>query len=710
MDTRVNTGVLAAAERRALVWIARRLPAAVNSDHLTLLALAGMAGAGGAFWLARSWPPALTLVVVCLAVNWFGDSLDGTLARVRRHERPRYGFYVDHVIDIVGTTLLVGGMALSGFMSPIVALTMLVAYLLVSAEVFLATAVTSTFRMSFLKIGPTDPAYLYKPSDQLIGKKLDQLFPKQQTDFFLGHIRRALDEGQMHRVEYDLRINEKKMWFDGSVSPMSKDSVLWIARDITDRKREQQVKAQLTAQVEEQRQVLNTIIDNVPGVVWETRGKANAARQQLYFISDYVETMLGYGVDEWLSGSNFLQAIIHPDDRERIGDAVVTILAGGTSSSPIEFRAVAKDGHMVWVESHFAVIADNEGRPCGLRGVTTDISERKRSENALRESEERYEGLIDSTFDGVVIHRNAIIKSANRAYAVMFGYQVEELIGQDVLELVPPEHRELVSAEIDRGNPLFETIGLKKDGTHINIEISATTCLYQGRSARLATVRDITKRKQAEERLQQSERRFRQLAENINEVFWIVDPNKNEVLYVSPAFEDIWGRTCESLYDHPDSYMHAVHPEDQKPMRNAHDLHRQGSHTDAEYRIVRPDGSVRWIHDRAFPIKGGDGEVNRIVGIAENITERKEAQDALRKSEERYRLLFDRNPQPMWVFDIETLAFLEVNDAAVHHYGYTREEFLKMTIKDIRPEEDIPALMKNISEVTPQHKKSIHGS
>jgi archaetidylinositol phosphate synthase len=156
MDTRVNTGVLAAAERRALVWIARRLPAAVNSDHLTVLALAAMAGAGGAFWLARSWPPALTLVVVCLAVNWFGDSLDGTLARERRHERPRYGFYVDHVIDIVGTTLLVGGMALSGFMSPIVALTMLVAYLLVSAEVFLATAVTRTFRMAFLKVGPTE--------------------------------------------------------------------------------------------------------------------------------------------------------------------------------------------------------------------------------------------------------------------------------------------------------------------------------------------------------------------------------------------------------------------------------------------------------------------------------------------------------------------------------------------------------------------------
>ena len=154
--TRINTGVLAAAEKRTLIWIAHRLPRAVNSDHLTLLALVAMAGAGAAFWAASYWLPALALVVVALALNWFGDSLDGTLARVRRHERPRYGYYVDHVLDIVGMTLLVGGMALSGFLSPLVGLAFLVAYLLVAAEVFLATAVNGQFRMSFMNIGPTE--------------------------------------------------------------------------------------------------------------------------------------------------------------------------------------------------------------------------------------------------------------------------------------------------------------------------------------------------------------------------------------------------------------------------------------------------------------------------------------------------------------------------------------------------------------------------
>jgi len=153
---RVNTGLLAAFEKRVLIWIAGQLPHQVNSDHLTLLALLSMAGAGAAFWAARSWPPSLGLVVVALALNWFGDSLDGTVARVRHHERPRYGFYVDHVLDIVGITMLVGGMSLSGFLSPITGLAFLVAYLLVAAEVFLATAVMGEFWMSFLNVGPTE--------------------------------------------------------------------------------------------------------------------------------------------------------------------------------------------------------------------------------------------------------------------------------------------------------------------------------------------------------------------------------------------------------------------------------------------------------------------------------------------------------------------------------------------------------------------------
>ena len=153
---REHRSLLAAAEKRLLIRIAGHLPPSIHSDHLTVLALAAMALAGIGFWLARWDTNWLWVVVAALGVNWFGDSLDGTLARIRHVERPRYGFYVDHVLDIVGISFLMTGLACSGFMTPVIALSLLVAYLLVSGEVFLATAVRGVFRMSFAGFGPTE--------------------------------------------------------------------------------------------------------------------------------------------------------------------------------------------------------------------------------------------------------------------------------------------------------------------------------------------------------------------------------------------------------------------------------------------------------------------------------------------------------------------------------------------------------------------------
>jgi phosphatidylglycerophosphate synthase len=154
--TRVNGSITARLERQLLIWIAHRLPPFINSDHLSALGLLSMAAAGVGFAAFRLSPWAAVAVVVALVGNWFGDSLDGTVARVRQQQRPRYGFYVDHIIDIAGTTMLVGGMAWSGLMHPLIASAVLVGYLLVSAESYLATHAAGVFRMSFLGFGPTE--------------------------------------------------------------------------------------------------------------------------------------------------------------------------------------------------------------------------------------------------------------------------------------------------------------------------------------------------------------------------------------------------------------------------------------------------------------------------------------------------------------------------------------------------------------------------
>ena len=148
--------VLAPLERRTLRWLAERMPRSVHSDHLTALALCAMAGAGLCYWWAATNPLGLVAASVCLAINWFGDSLDGTLARVRACPRPRYGYYVDHVVDEIGAVFLLGGLAVSGYMSPWVAAAVLIAYFMLCIEVYLAAHVLDTFRMTFFKMGPTE--------------------------------------------------------------------------------------------------------------------------------------------------------------------------------------------------------------------------------------------------------------------------------------------------------------------------------------------------------------------------------------------------------------------------------------------------------------------------------------------------------------------------------------------------------------------------
>ena len=147
---------MASLEKKTLLWFAHRMPASVNSDHLTVLGFLGMILAGVCSYLARLNPLFLIGAIICLAINWFGDSLDGTLARVRNKQRPRYGFYVDHIVDSFGALFLFGGLGLSGYMTGSIALFLIIAYFLLAIEIYLATYTIGVFRLSFGFWGPTE--------------------------------------------------------------------------------------------------------------------------------------------------------------------------------------------------------------------------------------------------------------------------------------------------------------------------------------------------------------------------------------------------------------------------------------------------------------------------------------------------------------------------------------------------------------------------
>jgi archaetidylinositol phosphate synthase len=176
--SREQMSLLAPLEKKCLIWMARHAPRWINSDHLTALGLISLAGAGLSYWYARWNSAGLLLVIAFLVLNWLGDSLDGTLARVRNQQRPRYGFYVDHVVDAFGTFFLLGGLALSGYMSERIAIGLLIAYFMLTIEVYLATYTLGTFHLSFWKFSPTELrillmigniALFYRPVVRLFG-------------------------------------------------------------------------------------------------------------------------------------------------------------------------------------------------------------------------------------------------------------------------------------------------------------------------------------------------------------------------------------------------------------------------------------------------------------------------------------------------------------------------------------------------------------
>lgn len=184
---RSHTSILAAVEKRALVWLAHHMPAWVNSDHLTALGFLALIAVGVSYWYSRYSRVGLVLVIVFFVLNWFGDSLDGTLARVRNRQRPRYGFYLDHVLDACGSVFVFAGLAMSGFMSERIAVGLLITYFLLSIEVYLATYTVGKFHLSFGAFSPTELRLLLIAGNfALLANRFVQLAGRQFLLFDVG--------------------------------------------------------------------------------------------------------------------------------------------------------------------------------------------------------------------------------------------------------------------------------------------------------------------------------------------------------------------------------------------------------------------------------------------------------------------------------------------------------------------------------------------
>jgi PAS domain S-box-containing protein len=250
--------------------------------------------------------------------------------------------------------------------------------------------------------------------------------------------------------------------------------------------------------------------------------------------------------------------------------------------------------------------------------------ERKEAEISLR----LFRALMDRTQEciEVIDPASAMILDMNEAACRHHGYSRQEYLQLTVFDVDPGLDRGqfhlLLKHLSEAGALVVERMHRRKDGTEFPVELSLNR-VNLDRDYVVAIARDITERRRSELALRESDARFRELAENIQEVFWITDPAKNQMVYISPAYEKIWGRTCQSLYESPRIWLDAIRTEDRERVLQAILAKQLAGTYDVEYRIVRPDGSERWIRDRAFPVKDVEGRVRRIVGVAEDITQRK---------------------------------------------------------------------------------------
>ena len=345
----------------------------------------------------------------------------------------------------------------------------------------------------------------------------------------------------------------------------------------------------------------------------------------------------------------------------------------------------------------------NKRQQRGLRvlgqQVVAQLELRRRARESLA-GESRLRNILNSMFAYVgVFSLDGRMIEANDAPLAAAGLRREDVIGQPFAETYWWSHSAQTQAQVCEALHRAAQGGTVREDFVVRVSEGQTGILdgtfgpLRDAAGRITEVvgsaTDVTKERQAQAALEQSETRFRQVVENIREVFWMVDVKRSQMLYISPAYEQIWGRSCESLYASPGDWIEAVHPEDRGWVETALAGQVAGSY-DVVYRIVRPAGDVRWVRDRAFPVRNARGDIYRLAGVAEDITERQQAEEALRLSEAQFRATFEGAAIGIALVDPAGRP-MKCNRALAGMLGYAPEELASLSFSEFTHPDDLGA-------------------
>jgi two-component system cell cycle sensor histidine kinase/response regulator CckA len=392
------------------------------------------------------------------------------------------------------------------------------------------------------------------------------------------------------------------------------------------------------------------------------------------YINKAAEDIYGYTIEE-LQSRPFIE-LVAPEFREKVLKRYQSQFGGEVQLPQLHHaQVIHKDGTRRYVESTGAAI-EYEGKPAIL-GIFRDVTDREKSEQALRESEERFRALSSGAFDGVVIHEKGIILEVNEAFNRIFGFTREEVIGKPILDFAAPESRETVKKNVLSGHDRpYPAVGLRKDGTRVYGELLGKNVRYKGREARVTAIRDLTEHKKVENELRESEERYRSVIDTCPDAITLTDLDGKLITANEQAARLYGCDSVEELLSSANSAFDVICPEDRpRAVENTKKTLKEGIIRNVEYRMVRKDGTTHPAELSASTILDAEGKPRSFVGVVRDITERKQTEEAMRASEEFSSSLLNSSPHGIIVINPDT-SIQYINRAMEKLTGYSAEEIV----------------------------------
>lgn len=538
-----------------------------------------------------------------------------------------------------------------------------------------------------LKVAPTNPKHIYKRGTDRIGKTVHEIYPADLADFLLTNIQACLDGGRTLELEYSVPIDGSDRWFDGTVTPMTDDSVLWVARDITQRKRaEDELRESEALLAASQR------ITHLGSWVMEISDSGEVIENSERW-SDEHYRIFGFEPGEIAVTDEIFYNSVHPDDRDLIARAINDAVEN-RKPFDLEHRIILPNGTERVVHALAEIVLDpNSGKPVKLRGSVQDITERKHSEKVLFDSEERYRELVENAHDIIYTHDlSGNYTSVNKVAEEITGFTRDEILAMNIAEAIPGEELEtakkIIAAKLaGEEAPVHEVELRTKDGHGVMVEVNSRIVYEDGVPIGVQGIaRDISQRKllEAQLELQNAEREV--LLNSIGEgVHWI--DLDGRIRFENPAGAKMLGYESSELIGKPShTTIHHTRSDGMPYPRTECGIYA----TLNDGLVRRVTGEVFWRKDGTSfdveyictPIFDHDGSVRGSVVVFSDVTER------LRAEAESRRLLrvLEGTLNEIYIFDADTLLLEYVNDCAKTNLGYSMEALLQLTPLDLTPE------------------------